>query len=890
MGIGATELTLDQLAAYKYSNVNFVNVPGGDLLYTVVGHPNTVIINLGELLNIASGEVQGDAIAIDELEASQIADGAITGSELAETPSLFHTPTATVIHDHNDDAAGAELLAANAAGEGDRLVLVQCTVTEAFVTTSWGINVGSASAAGGLFTDIFDGVAALAIDETVVGAYLLPEAEALVTAEVDMTGDTAGILSFAVIVLTPAAGSIPGALLANDAVGLFSDATPVAVDHGAGGPVELLALDAVNTRLCLIMGIATESAAGAPEVDVGSELTATDAAFNDISGGTWVLGERWVGACMLPAGESLDATINAAGTAGAISFYVIPLTVVAGGAAGLSDLFVGGTEIEQDHTTGAGNLLAANAAGGGDRLLVVQAEVTEAWAGTSWEIDVGSAASSDGLFNDIFAGAVPLAVGASVIGSYLLPEGEALALVETDMTAITAGKIMFRILVNTPAAGSIPGNILDNDAVNFPDEITPTNVAFDGGGTQVLLALDATQDRIVLVTAIVTVSAEAGVCDWDVGGVGGNEVFNDLNAGAWVAGDRYVGSMLLLQDEALNCTLQVAGAAGAIDFYVQEIGIGVRTASIYDDAITDAKIASSIIKDEGVQAHACMRVVGVAVDADAVVIGTDTYTVDDIGTDSNDDTEGGLWNNVNNPLTVAMAAAEYPVIGVAGTTPLVVNEVIYIGTEYLRVTAIDGNNVTFRREVCNSAVAVHADAVDIYVSAGTPAAANVYPVGNQGGGDLAAAIMTPLIAEVINEVDAQGLLADDLYGDGSVLLVVADAVGVVALGTTETHSNGVWDAANMRRGVAAAVRQQANIVIEPDAEEVALGDMIVPLPFAPTVVHILVITTATGATVAWDGVVEIVAAAGIMPDYIILDNSNAVDWAEASTIYITATS
>lgn len=70
MGTGATELTLAQLATLGgyAQNVQYYNDPSDtDLLKTVIGHPRTIVINLAQLLNIASGEVQGDALAAAEV-------------------------------------------------------------------------------------------------------------------------------------------------------------------------------------------------------------------------------------------------------------------------------------------------------------------------------------------------------------------------------------------------------------------------------------------------------------------------------------------------------------------------------------------------------------------------------------------------------------------------------------------------------------------------------------------------------------------------------------------------------------------------------------------------------------------------------------------------------
>jgi len=86
MGTGVTEITLAQLPGVigRYSSVLYMNDPSDtDLIKTVAGHPRTLIINLGQLLNIASGEIQGDALAADELLAAQIGPGGVGTSELA---------------------------------------------------------------------------------------------------------------------------------------------------------------------------------------------------------------------------------------------------------------------------------------------------------------------------------------------------------------------------------------------------------------------------------------------------------------------------------------------------------------------------------------------------------------------------------------------------------------------------------------------------------------------------------------------------------------------------------------------------------------------------------------------------------------------------------------
>jgi len=122
-----------------------------------------------------------------------------------------------------------------------------------------------------------------------------------------------------------ASDAVVGSKLPDDAVGYFDTATEVEVDHADSSPVDLLAADSSNDRLVMVQAIASEDAAGDPEFDVGSETTDPDAAFDDIAAGAWVTDERFIGFCLLPAGEKLQCTINAAGTAGKIKFRSVVL-------------------------------------------------------------------------------------------------------------------------------------------------------------------------------------------------------------------------------------------------------------------------------------------------------------------------------------------------------------------------------------------------------------------------------------------------------------------------------------------------------------------------------------------------------------------------------------
>jgi hypothetical protein len=120
-------------------------------------------------------------------------------------------------------------------------------------------------------------------------------------------------------------GSITLAKLAFD----LGDVQAVAVvlDHADSSPKELLAANANVDRIVFVEAIASEAAAGGPDIDVGSATTAPTGIIEDFNLGAWVVGDRFRGLIRLPAGEALVATIAAAGTAGALNVYMQPVII-----------------------------------------------------------------------------------------------------------------------------------------------------------------------------------------------------------------------------------------------------------------------------------------------------------------------------------------------------------------------------------------------------------------------------------------------------------------------------------------------------------------------------------------------------------------------------------
>lgn len=134
-----------------------------------------------------------------------------------------------------------------------------------------------------------------------------------------------------------------------------------------------------------------------------------------------------------------------------------------------------------------------------------------------------------------------------------------------------------------------------------------------------------------------------------------------------------------------------------------------------------------------------------------------------------------------------------------------------------------------------------------------------------------------LIAK-INSDGTEPVTAVDI-GDNEIL-VYADAVGATttALAETMAGTNNAWDTAALRGGADPALKRYVVDSRVPNAQEVALGNLHIVLPFTPTYVDVLVTVTSTGASKAWDGVTTIESGR------VELDNSGSTDWAATDTV------
>lgn len=257
-------------------------------------------------------------------------------------------------------------------------------------------------------------------------------------------------------------------------------------------------------------------------------------------------------------------------------------------------------------------------------------------------------------------------------------------------------------------------------------------------------------------------------------------------------------------------------------------------------------VLGGALRDPGRKAVNVLRVASNVASAENVEIGDDVFEIEIVNTDSTDNTQGGDFDNTTSPLTVVDAVTNYP-----GCT-FDVGALFRIESEILRVSAVDGDDVTFLRAQSGTTAAAHADATDVFKADGVTAGAIAVGL---------VATLTPtvfgtaLVADY-NEHATEAVSSEKISANE--VLFTADAVGDVTLACAETlaGANNAFAAAAMYGGEVPASKPLAVAARVPNAAEVALGTMHFALPFTPTFGVVEVRVTATGVVKAWGGAVS----------------------------------
>lgn len=287
-----------------------------------------------------------------------------------------------------------------------------------------------------------------------------------------------------------------------------------------------------------------------------------------------------------------------------------------------------------------------------------------------------------------------------------------------------------------------------------------------------------------------------------------------------------------------------------------------------------SSISQQAVKFPGLNALGVLRVASDVADGQLVEIGADVYEVDIINTDSGDDTAGGSWNNVTNPLTVDLAGAGYANLRGA----VIVGDLIRVGNEIMKVTAIAGTLHTFARGRCGTTAAAHLNAQDIFHS-DAPGMTNI-PVGLVV--TLTPTVYTAALAPEINAENTEGVRATRISANEVLVHLMDAAATQLDLAESLAGANNAWDTAATRGGAAAALPRLARASRVPNAQEVALGNLHVVLPFEPAAVIVQVRVTASGAVKAWDGNTVVSGSR------VTLTNTGGTNWAQTDTIHVIA--
>ena len=317
-------------------------------------------------------------------------------------------------------------------------------------------------------------------------------------------------------------------------------------------------------------------------------------------------------------------------------------------------------------------------------------------------------------------------------------------------------------------------------------------------------------------------------------------------------------------------TVDALFATGAIDSDILKSG-----------SITSDRLVNPHAYDAGAPAKGTLRVASDVVEAQTVTIGSDVYEVEVVDTDTTDDTANSDFDNTTDPLTVTGAVTSYSNITFA------TGKLIRIENEMLRVTAVNGDDVTFSRGVSGTTPATHADANDIIEGDGIDGGSTI-AVGLVS--TLTPAVFTPALVDDINNDGTENVKATSLQSGNEMLLETADSPGgtvaasadTTALAETLGGANNEWDTAALRSGRVAGSRRMSLITHTLDQTELNLGVARISFPF--TVAGFLALVYDANGVLKGDLTNQITATSNRVE----IDDTGATDFADTDVIHVLA--
>lgn len=262
-----------------------------------------------------------------------------------------------------------------------------------------------------------------------------------------------------------------------------------------------------------------------------------------------------------------------------------------------------------------------------------------------------------------------------------------------------------------------------------------------------------------------------------------------------------------------------------------------------------------------------LRLASNVANGERIVIGSDTFEIDIINTDSTINTTAALVSETETVLAMADHG-------------LVTGNLLRIENEICRVKkVIDEDTIVIQRGVSGTTIATHVTDSDIYVSDAAPAAPLI-PIGLVT--TLTPTAAAPAIVDTINDYNTGGVAA---YSVSVNEIVIQTREGKLPrlLPTTETlaGANNEWAAAAMYGSVVTEVRGVALAQRAANATEAALDHMLFNFPFTVTS-YMVQVRTSAGALKTWDGAIT------VSGKKVTVTNGGSTDWAATDVISVLA--
>jgi hypothetical protein len=267
---------------------------------------------------------------------------------------------------------------------------------------------------------------------------------------------------------------------------------------------------------------------------------------------------------------------------------------------------------------------------------------------------------------------------------------------------------------------------------------------------------------------------------------------------------------------------------------------------------------------QGAYEQNVLRLAANVVDRETITVGPESFQLVVLATDTN--VNSTSLDNTNAESTETITAHG-----------LSVGALLRCENEFLRVKqVVNANTVVLTRGYAGSTIASHTDGADLFKAAATAlTAGKIYlPI----GATLTPAAAGPQIATGFNALSTQGFTA--VYASNA-LTITREANGLhVACSETLSGTDNVWSAANTYGGIEKGEVKFALAQRIPTATEVALDQLTVKFPFAPTFVKVTVQVTSSRAAKAWDG------GWSVSGNTVTVTNAGTTDWATTDTVTV----